>query len=131
VVDSRHDVWASLAAVVNNGIQEKLVVMASPKRMIGVRVAAMLSLALVAPLAVANPLNGLQVRGGNRVGDDQYEQPLRKPRDAERSYSHRNREPRPQRLSPEERRQLRRDIKDAGREIYPLRRKNGTGGEER
>lgn len=29
---------------------------------------------------------------------------------------------RPQRLSPEERRQLRSDIRDAGREIYPQRR---------
>ena len=29
---------------------------------------------------------------------------------------------RPQRLSPDERRQLRRDIRDAGREIYPARR---------
>ena len=29
---------------------------------------------------------------------------------------------RPQRLSPDERRQLRRDIQDAGREIYPPRR---------
>ena len=30
--------------------------------------------------------------------------------------------PRQQRLSPDERRQLRRDIQDAGREIYPVRR---------
>ena len=40
-----------------------------------------------------------------------------------RSYAKRAGEtPRPQRMSPEERRQLRRDIKDAGRQIYPQRR---------
>lgn len=46
---------------------------------------------------------------------------VRKDRLAPQRQLHRQRDavPAQQRLSPEERRQLRRDIKDAGREIYP------------
>ena len=47
----------------------------------------------------------------------------RNQRDAKRPSAKRAGEtPRPQRMSPEERRQLRRDIKDAGRQIYPAHR---------
>jgi hypothetical protein len=58
---------------------------------------------------------GGQGYGGGRGGDQQF----RPERDAQRAQ--RGEEQR-QRLSPEERRQLRRDVQDAGREIYPSRR---------
>ncbi len=41
---------------------------------------------------------------------------------AQRNAARRGEGQRPPRLSPEERRQLRSDIRDAGREIYPQRR---------
>lgn len=72
-----------------------------------------LLMALAMPLAHANQVNDrLPLREGNRSGNKQLQQQPRNPREAQR----------PQRLSPEERRQLRRDIKDAGREIYPARK---------
>ncbi|MDR3299576.1 MAG: hypothetical protein LBU43_06135 [Candidatus Accumulibacter sp.] len=52
-------------------------------------------------------------RRGSGAGDGQW--PYYQRRDGERDA----RQQRPQRLSPEERSQLRRDIKDAGRKIYP------------
>ena len=92
--------------------------MVSVKRMINGCMTAVLALALVVPFAHANSLNDRNVREGKRPGAGQYQQ--RNPREAQRKEG--GEEQRAQRLSPEERRQLRRDIKDAGREIYPSRR---------
>jgi len=97
--------------------------MLSLKRMINGCMTAVLALALALPFAHANPFNGRNVREVQRPGAGQYQQ--RNPREVQRQDFQRKEggeEQRAQRLSPEERRQLRRDIKDAGREIYPLRR---------
>jgi hypothetical protein len=56
---------------------------------------------------------------GRQNGADRQQQPNHQ-RDAQNAQ--RGEGQRPQRLSPEERRQLRSDIRDAGREIYPQRR---------
>ena len=93
------------------------------KRMINGGMAAVLALALVVPFAHANLVSVRNVREGNRQGTGQYQQ--HNPREVQRQEFQRKEggeEQRAQRLSPEERRQLRRDIKDAGREIYPPRR---------
>ncbi|MEI7429638.1 MAG: hypothetical protein WCL27_04215 [Betaproteobacteria bacterium] len=93
------------------------------KKMISSGMASMLLLALLSAPVYANPFGGRQVREGGRQGGGQF-QP-QNPRDGQRFNQQRNdgREAdRPQRLSPDERRQLRRDIQDAGREIYPPRR---------
>jgi hypothetical protein len=82
--------------------------MAWLKRMIGGSViAAMVAVALV-PAAHASDQDERELRA-NRKDKAMPQHQLRKP----------HRVPSAQRLSPEERRQLRRDIKDAGREIYP------------
>jgi len=110
--------------------------MFSVKRMISGSFAAVLALALsgslCAPLVYAQSssqtspqtsLNSADVREKPRQGAAPATSPSRSPRDAKRPYAKRGSEtPRPQRMSPEERRQLRRDIKDAGRQIYPPRR---------
>ncbi len=93
-----------------------------------------LVLALVAPLAQANPGNGrAHPRDGNRQNgpqrqqqqqqpNQQREEQQRPPRREESNAGEQQRQrlspEQRQRLSPEERRQLRRDIHDAGRDIY-------------
>ena len=106
-----------------NRVLENRLVIVSVKRMINGGMATVLALALVVPFAHANPFNGRNVREVQRPGAGQYQQ--RNPREVQRQEFQRKEggeEQRPQRLSPEERRQLRRDIKDAGREIYLPRR---------
>lgn len=80
------------------------------KRMVNCLLA-MIVLALAMPLANA----------GNPQGRGQRQQQSRDQRETTQSFSHTDRDgegKRSQRLSPEERRQLRRDIKEAGREIF-------------
>ena len=105
---------------------EKRLVMVSVKRMISVGLAAVLALALSwSPLTYAQTSNAADVREKPRQGGAQAAPQTRNSRDAKRPppYAKRSGEtPRSPRMSPEERRQLRRDIKDAGREIYPPRR---------
>lgn len=73
-------------------------------------------LALMGAAAHADPSSGfLKVRDGGRQEDARRS-------NAEQNDGGDNRRPQ-QRLSPEERRQLRRDIQDAGRQIYPPKRK--------
>ena len=98
------------------------------KRMACMLVAGTVALALLASPVYANPFGARQGPDGNRQGGQgggRY-QPYAPPqRDAQRPNDRRYEgrdESRPQRFSPEERRQLRRDIQDAGREIYPPRR---------
>ena len=85
-----------------------------------------LGLFLVSGAALAGPYGGFyQTRETNRQNGWQRPEPPGYARDGNRQGFPRNDRadaPRPQRLSPEERRQLRRDIKDAGRTIYPPRR---------
>lgn len=77
--------------------------------------------ALVFPLtdAIAKDIRWLREEQGNAGRD----QPRRQPEQwQQRQQSGAETERRPERrMSPEERRQLRRDIRDAGREIYPRR----------
>lgn len=90
------------------------------KRLVSGGMAAVLALALVVPTALANTVAGRDAREKSARGTGQYQ-----PAPYQRNYAKRNEggeEQRPQRLSPEERRQLRRDIKEAGREIYLPRR---------
>lgn len=107
---------------------EKRLVMLSVKRMISGSFAAVLVLALsgslCASLAYAQTsTNAVDAREKPRQGSVPATSPPRNPRDAKRPYAKRGSETqRPQRMSPEERHQLRRDIKDAGRQIYPPRR---------
>ena len=85
-----------------------------------------LVLALAAPLVQANPGNGrFHPRDGNRQNAPQRQQQQQQPnqqREEQQRPSRRDEgnagEQQRQRLSPEERRQLRRDIHDAGRDIY-------------
>lgn len=99
--------------------------MASLKRMIDSRIAAVLALALAliacSSMAYAETANSADLGEKTRQSGGQNASPLRNPRDAKRPYVKRNEGREAQRMSPEERRQLRRDIKDAGREIYPPR----------
>jgi hypothetical protein len=82
------------------------------KRMVNCLLA-MIVLALAMPLANA----------GNPQGRGQRQQQSRDQRETTQSYGDRDSGgKRSQRLSPEERRQLRRDIKEAGREVYSPRR---------
>jgi len=78
-------------------------------------------LALVSTSVLAGPANDRQRGRDDRA---QTGRPFSH-QNAERQQApnyQRGEEQRPQRLSPEERRQLRSDIRDAGREIYPQRR---------
>lgn len=87
-----------------------------------------LVLALAAPLAHANPGNGrFHPREANRQDARQRQQPppqqqpnfqREEPQRFQRRDEGNAGEQQRQRLSPEERRQLRRDIHDAGRDIY-------------
>lgn len=93
-----------------------------------------LVLVLAAPLAQAMPGGGrfMQARDGARQSGPQRqpnfqrEEPQRFQREDPARFQRRDDggggEQQRQRLSPEERRQLRRDIHDAGRDIYPPRR---------
>lgn len=86
---------------------------------------AALVFALGSPWALADPGNGRSnARETNRPSGFQRQQQANQARDVQQRDFRRNdgEMQRPQRLSPEERRQLRRDIKDAGREIYLPRR---------
>jgi hypothetical protein len=80
-------------------------------------------LAMSMSAAEAEPWRqGPYARERNRQSDFQP----RRPDDRRESYRQRNDErgmQRQHRLSPEERSQLRRDIRDAGKEIYPARRR--------
>ncbi len=99
--------------------------MVSVKRMIGGVIATVLAVALTLSSSSAAAPSTPDVREKPRQGSAQSAQPARNPRDAKRPYARRNEgseAARAQRLSPEERRQLRRDVKDAGRQIYPSRR---------
>jgi hypothetical protein len=109
----------------NRGVEKRLVVVLL-KRMISGGLAAVLALALSLPLglpmAYADSANAADAREKPRPAGGQNPQSPRNPREAKRPYAKRGEggeAQRSQRLSPEERRQLRRDIKDAGREIYP------------
>jgi hypothetical protein len=100
--------------------------MNSGKRMIG-SLAIVLLCAAFAPMAWAGPWKyGVAEREQYRQNDFQPGRRGAEPGDG-RGPSYRRHDDRdmqrPQRLSPEERSQLRRDIKDAGREIYPPRRR--------
>jgi hypothetical protein len=104
---------------------EKRLVVFSEKRMISGGFAAVLALALALPLcspmAYAESTTAVDSREKPKTGGGQ--QAARNPREAKRPYAKPGTDvKRPPRLSPEERRQLRRDIKAAGREIYPQRR---------
>lgn len=89
-----------------------------------------LVLALAAPLVHANPGNGrAHPREANRQGPPQRQQEQQhqnsqreEPQRFQRREEGNGGEQQRQRLSPEERRQLRRDIHDAGRDLYPPRR---------
>ena len=84
---------------------------------------ALMMLVLSVTCAHADPFGGRHAReGGRPQGGPLQPQP---PRDFQRGYSpsgERRENMGPQRLSPDERRQLRRDIQDAGRDLYPPRR---------
>jgi uncharacterized membrane protein len=81
--------------------------------------------ALSVPAVQANPWAGYLVREANRQGGNDGQRGVQQGAERRQSLQRNDgREAqRPQRLSPEERTQLRRDIKDAGREIYPARRR--------
>ena len=102
-----------------------LVMWFSIKQMVGACIAAAFVLSLTVPTAHANSQNTRLAREEIRQGSGQYQRQQRIPRAAQRHNAQRGdgQDLRPQRLSPEERRQLRRDIQDAGREIYPQRRR--------
>ena len=93
------------------------------KRMIGVLSVAFVW-ALSTPAAQANSWYGYAVREGSRQEGFQEQRPSRQNEERRPYYQRDERRDnqRSQRMSPDERRQLRRDIKDAGREIYPSRR---------
>lgn len=93
-------------------------------RIFRVIIAAAIALVLAMPVAYAQPSYERHVREGRRQGESQNQPPSRNPREAQRSYGKRGEDAarRDQRLSPEERRELRRDIREAGREIYLPRR---------
>lgn len=89
------------------------------------RLAIGLAVALWAASAIAGPF-GVRYMGGNAPpppADGQFRrQPPHEPPTYNNQRNDRRDDMRQQRLSPEERQQLRRDIRDAGREIYPPRR---------
>jgi hypothetical protein len=96
----------------------------SVKRIVRDVVIALSALVLGIHSAYAGPFGGRHAREGSRYveGDMQAQSQ----RDIQRSSlpppEARRENPMAHRLSPEERRQLRRDIQDAGREIYAPRR---------
>lgn len=88
--------------------------------------AALFTCAMLMPQVQAESLNARELREGIRKGNAQNLQQWREQREARRlDFQRRDggqEQQRPPRLSPEERRQLRQDIKDAGREVYLPRR---------
>ena len=84
-------------------------------------IVAVVSLLCSASPALAGPFSGRNGgETGNQAGPAGSPSP---PRESQRPHAQRNQESdRMQRLSPEERRALRRDIREAGREIYRPRR---------
>lgn len=86
-------------------------------------VVVLISLLLSVPCAHAGPFAGRNAREGIHPGGGGGQQNTN-PREIQRPFAQRNAggEDRAQRMSPEERRQLRRDIREAGREIYRPRR---------
>jgi len=104
---------------------EKRFVMFLLERKISVSIAAVIALVVAMPAAYAQTSNERHVREGRWQGGGQSQPPPQNPREAQRPYGKRSEggeAQRGQRLSPEERHQLRRDIKEAGREIYLPRR---------
>lgn len=94
-----------------------------PKQLSGYCLIVLWAVMSCASSAHANPLDGRHAREGRQPPGGPYQQ--QSTRDVQRPYAQpyeRRDTPGPQRLSPDERRQLRRDIQDAGREIYPSRR---------
>lgn len=93
-------------------------------RMISVIIAVVIALVVAMPVAYAQPSYERHVQEGRRQGEGQSQPPSRNPREAQRPYGKRGEDDaqRDQRLTPEERRQLRRDVREAGREIYLPRR---------
>jgi len=91
-------------------------VRATGKNLISGGIGMILALAVALPAAYADPSRDRRGREPQRPGSEQSERQSREVQRAQRSEEQR------QRLSPEERRQLRRDVQDAGREIYPPRR---------
>ena len=84
-----------------------------------------LATALAVPMAHADPLSGiLKVRDDGRQNNGWLllQQQLQDGRGADDRQKE-NSGGRQERLSPEERQQLRRDIKDAGRQIYPQKKR--------
>lgn len=101
--------------------------MAAIKAMTKYPVLLALMLALAAPAVQAMPGGGrfFQARDGHRPNGQQRDRPQQQPnyqREEPQRFQRRDEgnagEQQRQRLSPEERRQLRRDIHDAGRDIY-------------
>lgn len=89
-----------------------------------IRVVVGLLLAMAASLAQAVQWRGYEVQ---RFASPQRQPPHDFRREAPQRFQRSDRRgeddaARPQRLSPEERRQLRRDVHDAGRELYRRRR---------
>lgn len=83
----------------------------------------LLALLLAVPAAQAMPGGGRFAGEGPRQGEVQREpSEAREPRPFFPPRQEPAEAPRPQRLSPEERRQLRRDVHEAGRDLYPPRR---------
>ena len=87
------------------------------KRLIARSAVLMLVTILAVPTVIARDNQGNE---GKRQTSGEY-QPRREFQQPSRNQG--NESQRAQRLSPDERRQLRKDIQDAGRDIYPQRRR--------
>ncbi len=99
-----------------------MIVALSSRRLIG-RIAAVIALALTITVAHANPWQAYPMREENRQPDSQRRQSSRQNELRGQDYQREERrEMQRSRLSPEERRQLRRDVREAGKELYIPRR---------
>jgi len=107
-----------------SGKERRMAVVKLNKHVMGA-VAVAFVWAVSVPAVHANPWPGYLVREANRQGGYDGQRGARQGEERRQSYQRDDgREvQRQQRLSPEERSQLRRDVKDAGREIYPARRR--------
>lgn len=97
-------------------------VMPSLDRLLRSGVAVLCGLLMAMPLVHAVTSGERQLSEGGRQSGKSLQQKPRHQSEGQRPYAKGNApegETPTQRLSPEERRQLRRDIKDAGRQIYP------------
>lgn len=91
-----------------------------PVRPVRLLLAAVLALAVLPPAAAGDPGGFRLQRDG---AGDRPQRPPRPPQDGGAWAPRRDEAPPPpQRLTPDERRQLRRDVHDAGRDLYPPRR---------